>query len=86
LQERRSIEKPNLITTMEVLELTTTVNASGRLCLDIPTRLAPGEVHVVLVVNPAPTLRQHYDFSDLVGRLTWQGDAAVMQRSLRDEW
>jgi hypothetical protein len=69
---------------MEVLELTTTVTAAGRLRLDIPTRLAPGEVHVVLVVNPAP--RQHYDFSDLAGRLTWKGDAAAMQRSLRDEW
>lgn len=27
-----------------------------------------------------------YDFSDLAGRLTWQGDAVVVQRSLRDEW
>ena len=26
------------------------------------------------------------DFSDLAGRLTWKGDAAAMQRSLRDEW
>jgi hypothetical protein len=71
---------------MEVLELTTTVNASGRICLDIPTRLAPGAVQVVLVLNPAAGPRQHYDFSDLAGRLAWQGDAAAMQRSLRDEW
>ncbi|MDA0265550.1 MAG: hypothetical protein O2890_00440 [Cyanobacteria bacterium] len=28
----------------------------------------------------------NYDFSDLVGRLTWQGDALATQRSLRDEW
>jgi hypothetical protein len=27
-----------------------------------------------------------YDFSDLVGRLNWRGDAVEMQRSLRDEW
>jgi hypothetical protein len=27
-----------------------------------------------------------YDFSDLVGRLKWQEDAVLMQRSLRDEW
>lgn len=69
---------------MEVLAFTTTINASGRLCLDIPTQLAPGEVHVVLVLNPAPASRQQYDFSDLAGRLTWKGDAAAMQRSLRD--
>ncbi|MBE9235238.1 hypothetical protein IQ227_04065 [Anabaena aphanizomenioides LEGE 00250] len=27
-----------------------------------------------------------YDFSDLMGRLNWRGDAVEMQRSLRDEW
>lgn len=27
-----------------------------------------------------------YDFSDLAGRLTWQGDAVAVQRTLRDEW
>ncbi len=27
-----------------------------------------------------------YDFSDLVGRLNWRGDAVGTQRSLRDEW
>jgi hypothetical protein len=71
---------------MEVLEFTTKVNAAGRLCLDIPTGLAPGEVQVVLVLNPAAAPHQHYDFSDLAGRLAWQGDALATQRSLRDEW
>ncbi|MGK7871872.1 MAG: hypothetical protein AB4426_00670 [Xenococcaceae cyanobacterium] len=27
-----------------------------------------------------------YDFSDLVGQLTWHGDAVAMQRNLRNEW
>ena len=27
-----------------------------------------------------------YDFSDLVGKLSWRGDAVVTQRKLRDEW
>jgi hypothetical protein len=27
-----------------------------------------------------------YDFSDLSGRLEWQGDAVTEQRRLRDEW
>ena len=27
-----------------------------------------------------------YDFSDLAGKLTWQGDAVATQRDLRDEW
>ena len=27
-----------------------------------------------------------YDFSDLVGRLTWKGDALAEQKRMRDEW
>ncbi|NJM59193.1 MAG: hypothetical protein HC849_01670 [Oscillatoriales cyanobacterium RU_3_3] len=30
--------------------------------------------------------RSSYDFSDLIGRLTWRGDAVTIQRTLRDEW
>ncbi|MCP4602621.1 MAG: antitoxin family protein [Proteobacteria bacterium] len=29
---------------------------------------------------------KRYDFSDLVGRLSWAGDPVVEQRRLRDEW
>ncbi|MFM7426525.1 MAG: hypothetical protein ACKO7W_16280 [Elainella sp.] len=74
---------------MEVLQLTTTVNAAGHVILDIPTQLPPGAVNVVLVLNPvsAPQSQPpNYDFSDLVGRLTWQGNAVETQRALRDEW
>ena len=31
-----------------------------------------------------PTPR--YDFSDLVGRLQWRGDAVAEQRTMRNEW
>ncbi|NJK69723.1 MAG: type II toxin-antitoxin system ParD family antitoxin [Microcoleus sp. SU_5_3] len=47
------------------------------------------EREVLVVLNPvSPDVKQkpRYDFSDLVGRLTWQGDALTMQRNLRDEW
>jgi predicted DNA-binding antitoxin AbrB/MazE fold protein len=27
-----------------------------------------------------------YDFSDLIGKLTWKGDALNEQRRIRDEW
>ncbi len=27
-----------------------------------------------------------YRFSDLCGKLSWQGDAVAAQRSIRDEW
>jgi hypothetical protein len=36
------------------------------------------------VLDPVEDVR--YDFSDLVGRLSWRGDAIAVQRELRDEW
>jgi hypothetical protein len=73
---------------MEVFQLTTTVDALGHLHLDIPTQLAPGQVNIVVVLNPVAsrTQKSDYDFSDLAGKLVWEGDALAMQRVLRDEW
>lgn len=74
---------------MEVLKITTTIDESGYLHLNIPTQLAAVEVNVVVVLNPVSSdgkQKPSYDFSDLVGRLTWQGDAVATQRTLRDEW
>jgi Fe2+ transport system protein B len=74
---------------MEVLKLTTKIDESGYLNINIPTQLTAVEVNVVVVLNPVPATNEQnfkYDFSDLAGRLTWKGDAVTMQRSLRDEW
>jgi hypothetical protein len=74
---------------MEVLKLTTTIDESGYLHLNLPTRLAATEVNVIVVVNLVELdskQQPNYDFSDLVGQLTWQGDALAGQRTLRDEW
>jgi hypothetical protein len=73
---------------MEVHQLKTVIDASGRLHLDIPTQLTPGEVNVVLVLSAIDSekLQQpNYDFSDLAGNLSWLGDAVEMQRAIRDE-
>ncbi len=74
---------------MEVLKLTSTIDSSGQLRLDIPTALSSGNVDIVLILNPTTSkvkVTSAYDFSDLVGQLTWQGDAVAMQRAFRDEW
>jgi hypothetical protein len=74
---------------MEVLKLTTTIDASGQLNLSVPTQLMAGEVNVVVVVHPilpGEISKSRYDFSDLTGRLIWGGDAVAMQRTLRNEW
>lgn len=74
---------------MEVFQLTITVDALGNLHLDIPTQLAPGQVNIVVVLNPVASnkiQKSDYDFSDLAGKLLWKGDALAMQKMLRDEW
>jgi len=75
---------------MEVISLTTNIHGDGHLHVDVPTKLAPGTVEVVVVIQraggEAGAKAAEYDFSDITGRLQWQGDAIVAQRSLRDEW
>jgi hypothetical protein len=39
----------------------------------------------VEVVKPSP-VKPLYDFSDLAGKLQWEGNAVEEQRHLRDEW
>ena len=38
-----------------------------------------------LSVTPTQTNKK-YEFTDLVGRLKWDGDALAEQQRLRDEW
>jgi hypothetical protein len=69
---------------METLKLNTRIDADGHLRLDVPTHLPAGEVELVIVLNRPRQTR--YEFFDLVGKLTWRGDALATQRALRDEW
>lgn len=74
---------------MEVLKLTTEIDRTGQLKIDLPTNLEAGKVDLVVIVNPVTdeSKRQNsYDFADLEGTLSWQGDAVATQRQLRDEW
>lgn len=42
----------------------------------------------VEIVKPenSKTITPKYDFSDIVGKLQWRGNAVEEQRRLRDEW
>ncbi len=74
---------------MQVLTLIGKIESDGHLRLDVPTELPSGEVEITLVINPnlqRTPEHKKYDFSDLAGKLAWQGDAVTTQRSLRDEW
>jgi hypothetical protein len=74
---------------MQVLTLTGTIDSDGYLRLDIPTQLPAGKVELVIVINPEsqekPKQRK-YDFSDLGGKLTLQGDPVAIQNQMRDAW
>jgi len=41
---------------------------------------------IVLSLEEKEEPKKKYDFSDLVGKLKWEGDALAEQRKLRDEW
>jgi len=41
---------------------------------------------ILLVSEKLITKKPQYDFSDVVGKLEWQGDAVQEQRKIRDEW
>jgi hypothetical protein len=69
---------------METLKVNATIDTDGHLRLDVPTNLPSGRVELVIVLNKPKELP--YSFSDLVGKLNWQGDAVRTQRALRDEW
>ena len=40
----------------------------------------------VIVVPLREVRKRQFDFSDLAGKLQWNGDAVAEQRRLRDEW
>jgi hypothetical protein len=44
-------------------------------------------LRVILLINEKiNATNQKYDFSDVAGKLEWQGDAVKEQRKIRDEW
>jgi hypothetical protein len=43
--------------------------------------------HMKVIILVAENQKKNkYDFSDVAGKLEWQGDAVKEQRKLRDEW
>lgn len=57
--------------------------------IEIPpeySQLYSKHMQVVLLLADKPTIKNKYDFSDVAGKLKWQGDAVQEQRIIRDEW
>ena len=56
----------------------------NRVSFEVPKEYSAFACRVIVI--PVDENRQKYDFSDLVGKLHWNGDAVKEQRRLRDEW
>ena len=57
----------------------------NRISVEIPKRFGKYTFRIVMI-PVVEDEKPKYDFSDLVGRLEWNGDAVKEQRRLRDEW
>ena len=57
----------------------------NRISLDVPKKFSNCTFRVVMIPLVEDE-KPKYDFSDLVGKLQWNGDAVQEQRRLRDEW
>ena len=57
----------------------------NRISLEIPKELSKYTFRIVMIPL-VDEEKPKYDFSDLAGKLKWDGDAVKEQRRLRDEW
>ena len=68
------------------------ISGSELLWLDGPPAPLSHQRVLVIVDDARPArdavagTQKPYDFSDLVGRLQWRGDAVAQQRAARDAW
>ncbi len=58
----------------------------NRISLVVPEEFGNYTYRIVMIPIVDESSRPKYDFSDIVGKLEWHGDAVKEQRRLRDEW
>jgi hypothetical protein len=72
---------------MRIIQVRSHTDTEGRLKVDVPTTIHNQSVQVIVIVQPTePRTDRRYDFSGVVGRLKWTGDAVATQRAIRNEW
>ncbi len=82
----RSIYYNRVKKAMETIKISTTIKSDGHLKIDVPTSLDKGEVEVILIIENKRKQLNKYYFSDLAGKLQWNGNPVETQRALRNEW
>ena len=67
-----------------------TINDAGEsLLLKIPEELRGKNIEVVISLldkKQSTKRKKKYNFSDISGKMNWNGDAIAEQRKIRDEW
>ena len=62
-------------------------NSSDPLSIELPKEYENRKLEViVLPLDEIKNNAKKYDFTDLYGKLEWQGDSLTQQKKLRDEW
>lgn len=62
---------------------------NGSITINLPEQYANTDLEVIILPVSETVAHKNeklYDFSELVGKLEWQGDALAEQKKLRDEW
>jgi hypothetical protein len=64
------------------------LSGSQLIWIDEPPKNLHRQPVLVVIENASPDAEptKRYDLADLMGRLTWQGDAVAAQREQRDAW
>ena len=62
-------------------------HATNPLTIELPEAYRNKKLKVTVTpLEETEAPKKKYDFSDLFGKLKWDGDAVAEQRKLRDEW
>lgn len=77
---------------MRALKIHTKTDKNGTATIRVSTDVREVEMDIIVVLEEESkekreeTIKPIYDFSDLAGRLKWEGDPVEYQRTLREEW
>ena len=72
---------------MKSLKTTGKIDDKGILHVDVKTDLPNGDINLTITIEDKTNNPEaKYDFSDLKGKLIWEGDVLETQKKIREEW
>jgi hypothetical protein len=71
---------------MQAIETTAHIDNKGFISIQKPLAVKNKDVKIIVLMNENLPTQKKYDFSDMIGKLKWKGDALAEQKKLRNEW